>query len=361
MTTTYTYSKASDFGGSIIPHRLEQEINDDVGIAPVVSYISTSGDVVDIVFPSTLSGAEITALNAVIAAHDSTPDPIVVIATSGSTNNTTTTINTTQTTNRTVFIPDVDDTLVAESNVQTLSSKDLVDSSTNIVDNVDATKKLNFSVGGASSGSIMTFSSNHTGNRTVTIPDASTNLVGTDISQTLTNKTLDATSNVISATKLHSATTAVDVSTATAPSSGQVLTATSGTVATWQTPAVVGVITNYEVSVSTVTSTTSTSYVIMSGMVHTPPAGTYLVTLSGSGHWTVSLSICLYAMFIDSTLVAHTERKHGGRDRDIDIALHTQAVLVLNGSQQVNIKYLAPATGVSFVINERSLILLKLA
>lgn len=36
---------------------------------------------------------------------------------------------------------------------------------------------------------------------------------------------------------LKSATTTVDVSAATAPSSGQVLTATSSTAATWQTPA----------------------------------------------------------------------------------------------------------------------------
>lgn len=36
---------------------------------------------------------------------------------------------------------------------------------------------------------------------------------------------------------LHSATTSVNVSSATAPTSGQVLTATSGTAATWQTPA----------------------------------------------------------------------------------------------------------------------------
>lgn len=52
---------------------------------------------------------------------------------------------------------------------------------------------------------------------------------------TLTNKTITDTSNDVAAKSLHSATTAVDVSAATAPTAGQVLTATSSTAATWQT------------------------------------------------------------------------------------------------------------------------------
>jgi len=46
-----------------------------------------------------------------------------------------------------------------------------------------------------------------------------------------------ASPTVLKASGLRSATTAIDVSTATAPSSGQVLTASSGTAASWQTPA----------------------------------------------------------------------------------------------------------------------------
>ena len=62
-------------------------------------------------------------------------------------------------------------------------------------------------------------------------------VLSTSSSQALTNKTLTDTSNNVAAKSLHSATTVVDVSAATAPVSGQVLTATSGTAATWQTPA----------------------------------------------------------------------------------------------------------------------------
>lgn len=52
-----------------------------------------------------------------------------------------------------------------------------------------------------------------------------------------TNKTITDSTNNVMAKSLKSATTTVDVSAATAPSSGQVLTATGTTTATWQTPA----------------------------------------------------------------------------------------------------------------------------
>jgi hypothetical protein len=60
-------------------------------------------------------------------------------------------------------------------------------------------------------------------------------LVGTTATQTLTNKTITDSTNNLTASGLRTATSTVNVSSATAPSSGQVLTATSGTAATWQT------------------------------------------------------------------------------------------------------------------------------
>ena len=46
------------------------------------------------------------------------------------------------------------------------------------------------------------------------------------------------TTDIKDANSLNSATTNITISTATAPTTGQVLTATSSTEATWQTPAV---------------------------------------------------------------------------------------------------------------------------
>ena len=56
---------------------------------------------------------------------------------------------------------------------------------------------------------------------------------------TLTNKTLTGGTNTLTASLLKSATTEVSISAATAPTAGQVLTASSGTAAAWVTPIVV--------------------------------------------------------------------------------------------------------------------------
>jgi hypothetical protein len=79
-----------------------------------------------------------------------------------------------------------------------------------------------------------------TSEKTFTLPDANTTLVGTDLTQTLTNKTLTNNTNDVTARALWSGSGAGSVSTyaATAPTTGQVLTATSATTATWQTPTV---------------------------------------------------------------------------------------------------------------------------
>lgn len=75
----------------------------------------------------------------------------------------------------------------------------------------------------------------------MTLPTGSSDtLVGKATTDTLTNKTMTGATNTLTASLLKSATTEVNVSSATAPSSGQVLTATSSTAATWQTPAATG-------------------------------------------------------------------------------------------------------------------------
>lgn len=73
--------------------------------------------------------------------------------------------------------------------------------------------------------------------RTVTLPLLTGNdeFVFKNHTQSLTNKTLNDDTNTIRANSLKSATTTISVDSATAPVTGQVLTATSDTTATWQT------------------------------------------------------------------------------------------------------------------------------
>ena len=95
-----------------------------------------------------------------------------------------------------------------------------------IKDDLDGTKKMQFQLSNITAGNT----------RILTVPDASTTIVGTDVVQTLTNKTLtDSTNNIMAKSLKSATTTTIDVSAATAPSTGQILTATSSNTANWQT------------------------------------------------------------------------------------------------------------------------------
>jgi hypothetical protein len=101
-------------------------------------------------------------------------------------------------------------------------------------DATDNTKKLAVQLSGATTSTTVTIASAHTTNRTFTLPDATDTAAVLAAAQTFTNKTMTATSNNVTAKGLFSATTTVDTSAATAPTVGQVLTATGGTAANWQ-------------------------------------------------------------------------------------------------------------------------------
>jgi len=96
-------------------------------------------------------------------------------------------------TTRTLTVPDANTTIVGTDTTQTLTNKTINSSTINISDslftvqdNTDATKQLRFEVSGITTATT----------RTLTVPDANTTIVGTDTTQTLSNKTFTATSNV---------------------------------------------------------------------------------------------------------------------------------------------------------------------
>lgn len=114
---------------------------------------------------------------------------------SSATTGTRTTIEAAQTANRTVSIPDATDTLVGRATTDTLSNKTLdnsnsatlTDNNLTIQDDGDNTKQARFNAGTIGTGQTRTFS----------LPDADTTVVGTDTTQTLTNKSIDADTNTI--------------------------------------------------------------------------------------------------------------------------------------------------------------------
>lgn len=97
---------------------------------------------------------------------------------------------------RVMTVPDSDFTFTGNLLTQTLQNKTLDNTTTfetkdtlfTLQDNIDSSKKLQLELSGIST----------TTTRTLTIPDASTTIVGTDTAQALTNKTIVATANTIS-------------------------------------------------------------------------------------------------------------------------------------------------------------------
>lgn len=156
------------------------------------------------------------------------------------TTGTSTTIQGSQTTNKTLTLPDVTSTVLARTSTDQganrVQNKDLDASNTKIVDNTDTTKKIAFTASGNTTAVTGTIAAVFTTAKTLTLPDATDTLVAKATTDILTNKTITSTTNNVAAKSLLSATTTIDVFAAAAPTSGQVLTATSGTAATWQTP-----------------------------------------------------------------------------------------------------------------------------
>ncbi len=163
------------------------------------------------------------------------------------------------------------------------------------------------------------------------------------------------------ASGLRSASTVVSVSAATAPSSGQVLTATSSTVANWQTPGS-PTITNDSATQTAGVSTTSATYVVMTGMTLTPVAGTYYCSFSGSGVGSSAGANMQYAIHVAGTVVGHSERdvnfNGGAQTTDYRVVLHTQAVSALNGAQAIDVRYRTDAG--TFSVFESSLTCIRL-
>lgn len=188
-------------------------------------------------------------------------------------------------------------------------------------------------------------------------------VLGTTDTQTLTNKTATSTTNNITAKGLHSATTTVSVSAATAPTTGQVLTATSGTVATWQTPSGGGLPTCIEISATTTTSTTSNTYITLNSMTSTPAAATYKVDFSCTCHISAKDSTGYFAIYKAGTIIASSARQShniSGHVHDMNNNISSMSKITVNGSDVIDIRYHTTASS-ELIVFERTLILTEVS
>lgn len=111
---------------------------------------------------------------------------------SGATTGTRTTIKAAQTADRTINIPDADDTLVGKETTDLLKNKQLEDDSLEIVDAGDNTKKIVLDASGTT-GTKTTIQSSQTGDQVITLPDATDTLAGKQTTDVFENKTIDGT------------------------------------------------------------------------------------------------------------------------------------------------------------------------
>lgn len=148
---------------------------------------------------------------------------------------------------------------------------------------------IRMTTAGTNAASVVTVGGTQTlTNKTLTSPTMTAPVLGTPTSGTMTNVTGTASGltagTATAANGLNSATTTVVVNGATAPSSGQVLTATSSTAASWQAPSGGGL------TLGTLQNTTSGNTITFSSI----PSGVSQITLSwvgGSTNGTGALGI----------------------------------------------------------------------
>jgi hypothetical protein len=133
------------------------------------------------------------------------------------------------------------------------------------------------------------------------------------------------------ASGLRSASTIVSVSAATAPSAGQVLTATANNAATWQgiTPTVTATDTT-----GTIT-TASTSDVLATGLTVTPAAGTYEVWFCGDVSNNTSTTNVFTSVYSGGSQVAASQRQYSRATTAVTSAFTCIAKVTVNGSQAI--------------------------
>lgn len=111
-----------------------------------------------------------------------------------------------------------------------------------------------------------------------------------------------------------------------------------------------------EISATSVTSTISSTYNVISGMTSTPSAGMYVVLFSSTGSTSKSSAIINYGIFINGTLVDSSERTYRGTTSTTH-TLYTQAKVTVNGSQTIDIRY--KTSDGTFTVGIRNMLLLN--
>jgi hypothetical protein len=122
-------------------------------------------------------------------------------------------------------------------------------------------------------------------------------------------------------------------------------------------------ITNEFVSATTSTTVGSTSYVLINTMTITSLTGVYFVTFSSSMSALAASQSIFYGLFLNGTIIAHTERQSHNvvsHVNTMNITTHTQAIITLTGTDVVEVQCKG-STIDNITVHNRVLTLLKIS
>lgn len=122
----------------------------------------------------------------------------------------------------------------------------------------------------------------------------------------------------------------------------------------------VGIANHFRTALTTTFSTTSTTQTPVTGLQITPAAGKYEITVSGSGNVTDNGALATYGISIGGASIENTTaRSFGASGSGLNMALSSELVVDLNGSQTVDVGVLVDVG--TFNIDRMSLILQRIS
>ena len=132
----------------------------------------------------------------------------------------------------------------------------------------------------------------------------------------------------------------------------------------WNTPSGGGGAAYNMINATANFTTTSTSYVTITGMTVTPASGKYYVMFSGSGSTNAASTQFNYGIAVAGSVDANTVRSMstaGSQSTGIVTALGSIAICTVNGSQAIDVRTLRSTGTGTLTVYQRSLYIYKLA
>jgi hypothetical protein len=124
--------------------------------------------------------------------------------------------------------------------------------------------------------------------------------------------------------------------------------------------AVASGILNYNLTSNTAFTTSSTSFVLITGFTLTPASGTYAIIYNASVFYTTTPRFHRWTIFRAGVELADSRREQLTSRSNQNMVDSTIAIANFNGSQTCDVRVLCDTSGGSLTVNARSILLVRL-